>query len=58
MYRPTNRDLTEPLIEGFALPLHTTHERERELVEFTTVRVPTLQDLVYRTLGDVALVKH
>jgi hypothetical protein len=58
VYRPTDRNLAEPLIEGFALPLHTTHERVRKLIEFTSVRAPTFQELVYRTLGNVALVKH
>jgi len=58
VYRPTDRDLAEPLIEGFALPLHTTHESVRKLIEFTSGRAPTFQELIYRTLGNVALVKH
>jgi hypothetical protein len=32
VYRPANRDPTESLIEGFALPLHTTHERKRKII--------------------------
>ena len=58
VYRPTNRDHAEPPVQGFALPLHTKHERMPKLIEFTSVRAPAFQDLVDRAIGDIALVKH